>query len=89
MTELKGIESASEIDPGCTLFTTESNYGHVTFDIQKLAVKPARGTESLMQVKNLYIFIMIKLWQSIWSRSDIQVGDHFVIDESMVDNAAR
>ena len=38
-----------------------------------------------MQVKNL----MIKLWQSIWSRSDIQVGDHFVIDESMVDNAAR
>ena len=38
--ELKGIESASKIDPGCTLFTTESNYGHVTFDIQKLAVKP-------------------------------------------------
>ena len=29
------------------------------------------------------------LWQSRCSRSDIHMGDHFIVDESTVDNSAK
>ena len=29
------------------------------------------------------------LWESVRSRSDVRVENHSIIDESMVDNAAR
>ena len=54
----------------------------MTLGIQKPIVETK--TVSHTRVKKLKI-----LWQSTWSRSDIWVEDHSIIDESMVDNAAR
>ena len=63
-------------------FQYESNYSHVTLGIQKLIVETE--TVSHTCVKKLKI-----LWHSTWSRSDIRMEDHSIIDESMVDNTAR
>ena len=51
------------------------------FGTQKLLVEP----EAVSQVKKVMIYDSLHAW----SRSDVQVEDHSVIDESMVDNAAR
>ena len=62
-------------------FEYTSDYGHVTFGMQKLLLSRRQSLMYAVEEAN-------DLRQSIWSKSDIRVEDLSIIDESVVDIAA-